>query len=629
MVDIPESAVWTPVIRLETTTPVRGGETGESNAPLEDLTNRTAFLKAEVEAVQAVLPTLAPIASPDFTGTPQAVTPPAGDESRKIVTTEWVFGVLRGITTKAVTGGVVDLTALEAGRGIIVLTGDLTSAATITIPAAAPGKWVVANRTNGAHPLGVRLNGSFEAPIDILPAGSIAVWSDGTDLHPADTESQDHALRGTPTASAPAATASTAQVATTAWARAFARGATTIDTTAGGTFTLTDAQANAPTLILTGTPAAAFAVVLPAEPGRWTIRNTAGQRADIRTGSQVTPHAIAAGRTQSVWTDGSVVRPDHTEARDLELPGAPAADTPAYDAAGREVVTAEWVRALLSGQTISTTGDLKLALKTVPEAGWLMLDGRSIGSAASGATARANADTAPLYTHLWTTFDNATCPVTGGRGADAASDFAADKALTLPDARGRALVMAGMGAGLTSRALAGAFGAETVAISLAQMPAHSHTGNTEAAGGHTHALTIDADGAHTHAGSTETAGAHAHTASTETAGQHQHYLSSEGTTAGNPDNVPATDAPRDWNFTGAGKGADVTVNAAGQHQHNITVQENGSHAHAVTVGSAGSHTHAGTAASAADHTHAIPVQGDGEAHPNVQPSFAVNLFVKL
>lgn len=69
-------------------------------------------------------------------------------------------------------------------------------------------------------------------------------------------------------------------------------------------------------------------------------------------------------------------------------------------------------------------------------AGWLLVDGKTIGSAASGATARANADTQALFAKLWAfsaaavpIFDSAGAATT--RGADAAADFAANKRLPL------------------------------------------------------------------------------------------------------------------------------------------------------------------------------------------------------
>lgn len=92
-----------------------------------------------------------------------------------------------------------------------------------------------------------------------------------------------------------------------------------------------------------------------------------------------------------------------------------------------------------------TTGDLKMTLKTAVDAGWVAMNDGTIGSATSGATNRANADTEPLYTHLWDTIIDQWAPVTGGRGASAAADFAANKPMRLPLALGRSLAIYGTG----------------------------------------------------------------------------------------------------------------------------------------------------------------------------------------
>lgn len=76
-----------------------------------------------------------------------------------------------------------------------------------------------------------------------------------------------------------------------------------------------------------------------------------------------------------------------------------------------------------------------MARLTAP-AGWLLIDGKTIGNAASGATSRANSDTVALYAELWA-FPAASVPIydnTGAastRGASAAADFAAGKRLPL------------------------------------------------------------------------------------------------------------------------------------------------------------------------------------------------------
>lgn len=81
-------------------------------------------------------------------------------------------------------------------------------------------------------------------------------------------------------------------------------------------------------------------------------------------------------------------------------------------------------------------------------AGWVLASGRTIGSAASGASERANADTQALFTLLWNSMADTEAPVSGGRGASAAADFAANKTITLPDARGRTLAgLENMGGG--------------------------------------------------------------------------------------------------------------------------------------------------------------------------------------
>jgi hypothetical protein len=121
-----------------------------------------------------------------------------------------------------------------------------------------------------------------------------------------------------------------------------------------------------------------------------------------------------------------------------------------------------------------TTGDVKITLKTVADPGWVLMDDGTIGNAASGATTRANADTEALFTLLWNNTSDAQCPVSGGRGASAAADFAANKTIALPKALGRALATYGAGAGLTPRVLAQITGVETHALSIAELPIHSH-----------------------------------------------------------------------------------------------------------------------------------------------------------
>ena len=107
-------------------------------------------------------------------------------------------------------------------------------------------------------------------------------------------------------------------------------------------------------------------------------------------------------------------------------------------------------------------------------AGWVIMNDGTIGNAASGATTRANADTAALFTRLWTNISNTWAPVSSGRGASAAADFAANKTLTLPRALGRALAGSGAGSGLTARALGEFLGEETHLLTSGESGLREH-----------------------------------------------------------------------------------------------------------------------------------------------------------
>ena len=87
--------------------------------------------------------------------------------------------------------------------------------------------------------------------------------------------------------------------------------------------------------------------------------------------------------------------------------------------------------------TIAGTGDFKWRPTVETLTGWVKANGQTIGSATSGASQRANADTQALFVYLWNNFTDSHCPVSGGRGSTALADFSATKTIALPDLRGR------------------------------------------------------------------------------------------------------------------------------------------------------------------------------------------------
>lgn len=146
------------------------------------------------------------------------------------------------------------------------------------------------------------------------------------------------------------------------------------------------------------------------------------------------------------------------------------------------------IQALVSASIapLWSTGDVKATFKNVADTGWVMMNDGSIGTAGSGATTRAHADTEDLFVLLWNNVNNTWAPVSGGRGATALGDFNAGKTLTLPKALGRAIAAAGAGSGLTLRALGETLGQEEVALSGSEGPIHLHGAGGLTAANHTH-----------------------------------------------------------------------------------------------------------------------------------------------
>lgn len=134
-------------------------------------------------------------------------------------------------------------------------------------------------------------------------------------------------------------------------------------------------------------------------------------------------------------------------------------------------------------ETAWQTGDVKLTMQPTAADGWIICNDGSIGNAASAASTRANDDCEALYSLLWANVSNTYAPVSGGRGASAAGDWAAGKTIGLTRMLGRALAVAGSGASLTARDLGQFVGEETHTLNTAEMPSHNHGVNDP---GHAH-----------------------------------------------------------------------------------------------------------------------------------------------
>ncbi|KAB7782178.1 phage tail protein [Methylorubrum populi] len=188
-------------------------------------------------------------------------------------------------------------------------------------------------------------------------------------------------------------------------------------------------------------------------------------------------------------------------------------------------------------------------------------------------------------------------------------------------------------------------GSETVTLSVAQMPSHSHSGSTAAAGGQA-ATNTGAAGGHNHGGSTGNGGAHNHTGSTGGAGGHSHG----GTTDAAGNHVHNQNYERLSIYGGGGalsavsqlyppgNNSAATGEAGGVHQHNVTTDAVGDHAHPFTTNGVADHAHG--IPGAPDHTHTVPAipdhshgltvnaTGDGGAHTNMPPGLVGVFAIK-
>lgn len=227
---------------------------------------------------------------------------------------------------------------------------------------------------------------------------------------------------------------------------------------------------------------------------------------------------------------------------------------------------------------LARTGDLKPYYGTSAPSGWVRSAGRTIGSATSGATERANADTEDLFLHLWSV--DSTLSVSGGRGGSAAGDWAANKTIALPDFRERTFVgLATMGnsdAGLvadslvdggeTSSDLGATAGVDDVALLKANLPNVTLSGTAASSGLHGHSTRV----------------------------------------------APSTNG--DGNSTGG-----LMLRSVGQSNYPAHNSETPADPAGDQIGMAGDHTHTVT-------TEAL---GSGTAHTNMQPSQFVLILIKL
>jgi hypothetical protein len=288
------------------------------------------------------------------------------------------------------------------------------------------------------------------------------------------------------------------------------------------------------------------------------------------------PSSVVPGNVWMTIVDGNTTDPDSTAA-------------------------ANWVPAP------GTFGTGRMFFHPAPESifGSVLANAMTIGNASSGATSLASAMTWPLFKWIWTWFSNTRCPIftsTGvpsTRGANAAADFAANKAIATLDMRGAGMMgMDTMGAGPTSY--------------FSGVPTIAGSGNAAGSllGENLHTLTPAEIAAHIH-----TFGANTNTES------NFHTHDGSGTTGVN--NIDHSHP-----YT-ASNGSNILSDGANRATNSGTFQAN-------TGGSSNSHQHAFSFTSATNsttHTHTVfgstDSAGGGGSHNNVERIMVGYIYLKL
>ena len=254
--------------------------------------------------------------------------------------------------------------------------------------------------------------------------------------------------------------------------------------TANGT---TD-EARHATVVLTGTLGDNINLILPAIEKQYFIRGswTGDYTVTVKISGSSTSVPISTGDKKIVYIDGTDI----------------------FDMAPEQ--ESEFV-----------TGDIEPTFRTTAKVGWIFLQGQTVGSTSSGADLTGDSYQG-LYAFLWENVSNTYCPVSSGRGVSAAADWAANKTLTVVDAKDRTPFGAG-----STWAIGQAQGVETIAKANLPNETLSVTGSTSTDGSHTHTLQQDSNNGSTvsspamiqvgsppanlPSGSTGSAGSHSHT----------------------------------------------------------------------------------------------------------------------
>ena len=245
---------------------------------------------------------VAPLASPALTGTPTAPTAAAGANSTQVSTTAFVYNSINSPLTITTTGGSTTLTAAQYGSIALLVTGTLTSNATLVVPAT--GFWSIFNRTTGTFSLTVKTATGTGIAID--QGYSVPLVADGTNVVIGHTDFNSVSLLGVSTAATANVGTNNSQIATTAF--------------------VVTSFAPLASPALTGTPTAPTAAANTNTTQLATTAYVLGQASSVTPGMNST----AAAGTSTTFSRSDHIHPTDTSRAPLASPaltGTPTAPT--------------------------------------------------------------------------------------------------------------------------------------------------------------------------------------------------------------------------------------------------------------------------------------------------------------
>jgi len=220
---------------------------------------------------------------------------------------------------------------------------------------------------------------------------------------------------------------------------------------------------------------AADPVMPPALPGAFIGWNAAGDGLETKT--LVLPEAaIVAG--SGIAISGNNLSVDLAPNSGLEINGGELQIKVDGTSIRRGI---NGVLELVETASPWVTGDVKITTRSLPPAGWLAMNGQTLGSPLSTADHSGDLYQA-LYLHLWSVMDNDWAAVSDGRGETALQDWIDGKTLTLSQAAGRAIIGQGAGQALSPREMGETGGEESHTLTLDEMPSHRHSMTGERGG---------------------------------------------------------------------------------------------------------------------------------------------------